>query len=193
MQVIFRPLAWVGPTTHPDYRRTRWAFKASWHSTLDLLDRELTFLGAGHIVIEADFREHDLRLDGMPRGNARPPEFPGVRLSFESNHGPLMYATDSCEFWQHNVRSIALSLQALRSVDRYGVTRSGEQYTGWRAIEATAGVATVGQAQGLLSSYGGLRDALFATHPDHGGTSEDFQAVQKARDFLRAAGAEVPR
>jgi len=33
--------------------------------------------------------------------------------------------TDSCEFWQHNVRPIALRLVALRAVDRYDVTKRG--------------------------------------------------------------------
>ncbi len=45
----------------------------------------------------------------------------------------LVYATDACEFWQHNVRSIALGLEALRAVDRYGISRRGEQYAGFRA------------------------------------------------------------
>lgn len=45
----------------------------------------------------------------------------------------LVYATDVCEFWQHNIRSIALGLEALRAVDRYGISRRGEQYAGFRA------------------------------------------------------------
>lgn len=44
----------------------------------------------------------------------------------------LVYATDVCDFWQHNVRSIALGLQSLRAVDRYGISRRGEQYAGFR-------------------------------------------------------------
>lgn len=45
----------------------------------------------------------------------------------------LVYATDCCCYWQHNVRSIALGLGALRAVDRYGISRRGEQYSGFRA------------------------------------------------------------
>lgn len=52
----------------------------------------------------------------------------------------LVYATDACEDWRHNVRSIALGLEALRAVDRYGITRKGEQYAGFRAA-LTAGSA----------------------------------------------------
>lgn len=52
----------------------------------------------------------------------------------------LVYATDACQFWQHNVRSIALGLEALRAVDRFGISRRGEQYAGFRAaLPARAG------------------------------------------------------
>lgn len=139
-----RPLgAWDGPRTEKDQRRSRWAFKAPWSSTLDLLERELAYLDAGDVVIEADFREQDLRLDGAPRSNARQPVDPGVRISFDSKHGPLVYAADTCAFWQHNVRSIALGLEALRAVDRYGITRRAEQYTGWKQIGGSPSSALV--------------------------------------------------
>ena len=49
----------------------------------------------------------------------------------------LVYATDCCMFWQHNLRSIALGLEALRAVDRYGISRRGEQYAGFRAALTT--------------------------------------------------------
>lgn len=130
-----RPLTgWDGPRTPAHERRSRWTFKAPWSDTLTLLERELRHLAARDVVLEADFREQDLRLDGLPRANARQPEDPAVRISFDSKHGPLVYAADSCEYWQHNVRSIALGLEALRAVDRYGITRRAEQYTGWRQI-----------------------------------------------------------
>lgn len=133
MQYQFRPLnGWPFPNTRD--RRTRWTFKASWQATLNLVERELGYLNAKDIVIQADFREGDIRMDGMPRSNARVPEHPGVIISFNSKHGPLQYASDSCDFWQHNVRSIGLGLQSLRAVDRYGITRTGEQYRGWKQL-----------------------------------------------------------
>lgn len=51
----------------------------------------------------------------------------------------LIYACDVCDFWQHNVRSIALGLGSLRAVDRYGISSRGEQYAGFRgALTAKA-------------------------------------------------------
>lgn len=190
MKVTFRPLVWSDPSTPPHRRRSKHTFKAGWLFTLDLLDRELAYLKAEHVVIEADFREQDIRLDGMPRSGARTPEHPGIRIGFDSKHGPLIYATDSCAFWQHNVRSIALGLEALRAVDRYGVTKRGEQYTGWKAIgEAAASKTSVQEAQALLDAYGGEKEALFRAHPDHGGDPDQLQRVQQARRVLKRAGA----
>ena len=53
-------------------------------------------------------------------------------VAFESKHGPLKYATDVFDHWHANLRAIALGLEALRKVERYGITQRGEQYTGFR-------------------------------------------------------------
>lgn len=183
MQVTFRPLA-VWPYPETERRRSRWTFKAGWSSTLDLLDRELRYLDASNIVLGAMFREQDLRLDGMPRADARMPSHPGIELSFDSPHGRLVYATDSCDWWEHNVRSIALGLEALRAVDRFGITRKGEQYAGWKQLPAGSPGPSIERGRELIAEYGGVREAIKATHPDHGGDREDFEAVQAAREAV---------
>ena len=131
----FRPIDWSGPVTQT--RRSQHVFTATWTSTLQLLSRELEHLAAANVVLQADFRERDLLIDGSrPRAGAPAPDFPGVRVVFDSRHGPLVYETDAFDGWQANVRAIALALESLRQVDRYGVTHAAEQYKGWRAIEA---------------------------------------------------------
>lgn len=146
MRYVFRPL---GPWTEGDTpnRRGSHVFKASWSDTLNLLARELDYLEASNVVLQADVTEADVRLDGMLRANARV-NHPGVRVAFNSKFGPLTYATDAYERWysygkldgwQANIRAIALGLEALRAVDRYGVTRRGEQYTGWKALPSGNG------------------------------------------------------
>lgn len=204
----FRPLrmeTWVGPTTPPHKRRSRWTFKAGWNDTLNLLDREIENLGAREFIIEADFKESDIRLDGVPRANARQPQFPGVRVFFESRHGPLVYQADNCEFWQHNARSIALGLEALRAVDRYGITHRAEQYTGFRAIGPGANSTRVtfenaDAAVRWLRSHAGLAGAdglsvrslarLVArnVHPDAGGARDDWDRYEQAIQTLKQGG-----
>jgi len=116
-------------------RHTRSAFDSTWSSTEQLLEREVRAIGGRDVVLEMDLAESQIRNDGRPYARAITAS-PAVRLAFESKHGPLIYATDRFWEWQDNVRAIALSLEALRRVDRYGVTGHGEQYTGFKALPA---------------------------------------------------------
>lgn len=180
----FRPIAiWPHDSTPAHERRSRWTFKASWVDTLDLLRRELRHLDATDIVIGCGLREEDIRNDGWPRANAREPSHPGVEISFKSpvSGQRLVYASDACQRWEHNVRSIALGLEALRAVDRYGITRRGEQYAGFKALPAGSGPSAE-RGRVLIREHGGVVAALKATHPDHGGDAAAFADVQAARE-----------
>lgn len=188
VQYTFRALtAWPHKPTPAHKRRGRYTFKAGWDDTLSLLAREMRHLKADHPVIAAGFREQDLRLDGLPRSNAREPEHPGVEISFSAfaveGRPRLVYATDVCERWEHNVRSIALGLESLRAVDRYGITRRGEQYAGWRQLGSgeTDDGPSLARGAALIREAGSVRDALKVTHPDAGGSRIDFESVQMAR------------
>lgn len=196
-------------------------FTAGWSDTLEVLDRELWFLDAEHVVIEVDVAERGIRVDGQLRADARAAT-PAVRLAFDSKHGPLQYATDRFvrpawqrkgmqQDWQHNLRAIALGLEALRKVDRYGISRRGEQYAGWKALPSGGGTTpivvpapqlTVEAAarfiaehavdvtaedvleqwrQGRTTAY---RVAARKLHPDYGGDPALFVRLQEARRLL---------
>lgn len=209
--IRFRPVVWSRPITPVDQRRGRGTFKATWTETQAMLRLELDRLHAHNVVLAADFTEADLKADGLPRANARQPQFPGVEIFFDSVHGPLVYGTDTHVFWQHNVRAIALSLQALRSVDRYGVTRASEQYKGWRVLTAgpvehtlpggmtrheaalfvaqhsgrvdvAATAAMIEDSREIAISY--ARTAAKRLHPDAGGSSALFDQLQRAKAAL---------
>lgn len=193
---------WGKPPTKN--RASHWRFKASWTDTMDLLLDEITKLGLrSAIAVRVDAQRGDIRLDGMLRANAVV-GFPGVVVSFESRYGPLSYATDAYDHWQANVRAIALSLQALRAVDRYGVSKSGEQYVGWRAIESgrPAGFASKDEAvrwlrevvdipaSGGLSTKLLLRTAASVLHPDrNNGDRSRWDRLDAARQLLEAGGS----
>lgn len=177
-----RPLPeWPYPPTRN--RRGRRTFTAGWQNTLDLLARELGHLRATAPIIAAGFQESDLRIDGMPYANAYP-FHPGIEISFDTRqHGRLVYATDCCEWWQHNVRSIALGLEALRAVDRYGITRRGEQYSGWRQLGTGSDDGpSLERGRALIREAGSAREALKVTHPDAGGERIDFESVRMAQE-----------
>jgi hypothetical protein len=219
IEVRFRPFTtWPQAETDP---RTGAQFSASWSSTLALLDLELRALKAEDVVIETGHRKTDIRLDGWPKADARVPPMPGVILSFASKHGPLRYLTDQFDRggyqrgsggmggswmpgWQANLRAIALGLEALRAVDRYGVSRRGEQYRGWNELpsgipmeeamserDAAAllfpddpdWMLDIGDRELVGSQFRHLSKGV---HPDApgGGDVEAFRRLARARDLL---------
>lgn len=179
MNVTFRPIdQWPGELTK---RRPSSPFKAGYMDTERLLRYEVGKLDGKLLVAQLAIEEVDLKVDGRPKLRANY-QHPGVIVSFESKHGPLRYATDQFNHWHANLRAVALGLEALRKVDRYGISKRGEQYTGWRALESSG--ANFNAAQELLDSYGGLKEALKATHPDRGGDPDQFGRVQEARRVL---------
>lgn len=180
-------------------------FRSSWASTIELLTRELNALKATTPVLQVAIAESDFRLDGYPRAQAYA-SHPGVILAFDTAHGPLSFPCDRFDDWQDNVRAIALAMEALRKVDRYGITRRGEQYTGWRAIGSGSAVAMPGamtqeEARQLLCDNSGIagaegisdpktlvRLARGTTHPDrHDGDRTLWDKVEQA---ARALGVE---
>ncbi len=198
MNVTFRPIAsdWQGERTAWMTRR-RTPFKAPWGRTQVLLDRELAALGASEVIFQLDMSERDIRIDGYPRANARP-STPAVIISFRSRHGWLRYQCDTfeggAEGWQDNVRAIALGLEALRQVERYGITKRGEQYTGWKALPASTlshaeaeifirqYAAQIGQPIDLTQAY---RFAAKVLHPDaSGGSRPLWEQLQRAKAVL---------
>ena len=178
--VTFRPLERDFP---PNPHRRYSPFRARLSETLELLARELRMLDAKRVVVEVAPDERDIRLDGCPRADRRA-RHPGVALAFESKWGPLKYATDEFYDWQDNLRAIALSMEALRKVDRYGVSKRGEQYRGWRALPAASGLSSSVEARAFLDQHGGLKAALRKFHPDHGGSREDFEKVMRAKELV---------
>lgn len=174
----FRPIS----SWPPEFSRKKQysnPFRAPYPDTIERLHRELGHLKASNAVIELALSESDIRLDGLPRAHARP-SHPGVIVSFDSRHGPLRYGTDAFPDWEANLRAIALGLEALRRVDRYGLGKRGEQYAGWRQLGAGEDSLAQRGAK-LIAEHGGVVEALKATHPDHGGDADDFRAVQAAR------------
>jgi hypothetical protein len=177
--VTFRPLERPlrGPTRYSP-------FKAGWTSTVELLAKELRAHGARNAVLEVDFREQDLRLDGLPRAD-RSARSPGIVLSFKatsvSGSPDLRYEVSTFSDWRANVRAVALGLEALRAVDRHGVTKRGEQYAGWKALPSGSMDGDADRGRALIAEHGGVNAALRAAHPDHGGNDRDFRDVQAAR------------
>lgn len=208
MTILTRPIGqWPGFET-PAHKRRRSQFATSFSAIMKLLERELWHLGGRNAVIEIDCRPQDFRLDGGLRANARP-QGPRVIVSCDTRHGPMRLPCDTFTKHEDNLYAIALTLEKLRAIDRYGVTVKGEQYRGFTAIPATTSVTTkVNAAWDLLYSTvgkarGGVemirqeddyldrneanslyREAAMYAHPDAGGSDELMAAVNRARETI---------
>lgn len=197
----FRPIdAWPGEFTR---NRQRSRFDSTYSQTLDLLKRELRQLGARNVVLQIAITGQDLRRDGLMRANSQP-SHPGVILSFESKFGPQSYPCDKFTNWQHNLRAIALTLEHLRAVDRYGVSKRGEQYRGWDALPPPREETTIekaaawiraragGTVERILSSREELKAAYNrysqVVHPDKpNGNNAEFLELKRNYDLIREA------
>lgn len=175
----FRPLdQWPGARTE---NRKDAPFRSTYKQTLDLLEYELSKLRAHHTVVQIEDPEVRklIRNDGSlwATGKMYTPNKPGVVLSFESPKGAISMPCDRYDNWTDNLRAIALSLEALRAVDRYGVTRGNEQYRGWAKLEAPKNGMTREEADEFMRSIlafdwnpldksASFRKAKAAWHPD---------------------------
>lgn len=217
MILTFSPLK-QRPEGWKDHQR--WSsFTAPYADTLDKLDRELRFLHARYPILQVDAEPGNIRLDGQLRADAKV-RTPGVILSFDTKRfGTLSYpcyafGTSSWKrpVWQANLRAIALGLEALRKVERYGIAERGQQYAGYAelgqgGIALNAGM-TKHQASVILAeaahdgSDGGdlmfdvdqadpesveraFKAAAKRHHPDTGGDPQVFAKITEARELLQ--------
>lgn len=155
-------------------------FRTSWARSLVKLEEEIGRSGGSDVEIGIVATPDQLTYGGFPRANLRV-LYRGVEVSFERDGRRLAFRTDAYPFLHDNIHAIALTLEALRAVERYGAT-SGEQWSGFAAL--TAGGPDPERGRRLVEAAGDLRKALRATHPDtreDGFTDRDFADVQAYR------------
>lgn len=174
---------------------------------------ETYLLGArdGSIVIKTFHESYDVKNDGRLRSDAREPKYPGVVIAFDvpSLEGaawvPMAFECDQFTTWKANVQAIAGALEALRKIERYGVSSRGKSnahYEGYKALPSAEGkVASRESAAAFMAQHSGVnreeimfsdtaraaayRKAAQKLHPDGGGTTEEFQKLVEANLVLK--------
>lgn len=197
------PPVWPGKAT-PGYARKRSPFKTIWTKTLGELAREVKHLRGKNVRIAVDVEPRFIRNDGQLYSNARPSS-PAVIVTFDVPDGVLSFPADQYLGWQENVTAVARTMEALRSVDRWGV-QQGRQYAGFKALPGagqTTTTMTAHDAAKLLVFFApdfdvatiladaeqagrAIRAAQMKTHPDRGGGTEGFHRVQEAKRVVEA-------
>lgn len=198
--ITFRPIdTWSGKLRTS---RKRDRFDKPYRQILDQLDRELFHIGAKEASVLVACRESQFRNDGLLR-SAAVLEHPGVVLYIpKCDKGTLRFQTDLYIDWQANLRAIAEAMEGLRTFDRHGIGKGGEQYRGYSALPPASPIvaaewADVHAARRFLAELAVLpngahpdrlyREAAKVAHPDRGGSADLMAKVTRSRDFIRAA------
>jgi hypothetical protein len=186
------PLRWPEgwKRTQPAFRR-RPQFATRLGMARDSLLRELRLLGArqGDVVITSDL---PVRLDGMPYASGRPVD-PGIAVYWRQPKADgYQDRVMACDRWIEpggNMRAIALSIETLRGLERWGssslVDRAFEGFAAlpsvaaidWRqelGIDPRRPVVSVADARDFY------RTRARELHPDAGGDPEAMVRLNQA-------------
>jgi hypothetical protein len=97
---------------------------------------ELKLLGARDVIISSNI---PTRLDGLPYATTSEPNDPGIAVYFNRRvkgaTKPYVIACDTYRRVRENMRAIAMTIEALRTIERHGAETMLEQaFTGFAAL-----------------------------------------------------------
>jgi hypothetical protein len=183
------PLNW--PAGRPRSRgRSRSRFKRSGDSARRELQREVHRLGGTRLVISTN---QELRQDGWPRFDRRPPTDPGVAVYFHRKAKRQAFACDKWTTVGDNLWAITKTLEALRGIERWGTGDMVDAaFTGFLALPAAMPVPRrwwevlgVDPTAVPATVEDSVRRLRMETHPDRGGSTQAFQEVEQAWESFK--------
>lgn len=183
------PAGWPRTKTPQRSRFGTYTNKPSIMKARTLLQAELDRLGARNPILSTNM---ELRLDGLPRSDRRPPTDTGAAIYFTLRGRKVVLACDKWSTVGDNIWAIAKHIEALRGMERWGVGNIEQAFTGYHALQEktvpscweTLGIAPGSSEADILSAY---RSRAKQAHPDAGGTAEAFAALSQAKDIALAS------
>ncbi len=161
------------------------------------LVEELERLKAVGVVLSSNV---PLRIDGSPHGGAgeRRYDDPGIAVYFSYKGKPMVMAADRYYTTAGNMRSLALAIEAMRTLERHGGGVMMERaFAGFTALPPPAGMVPKRPWWEVLkySADPAEREILSApeiearwrsmakkAHPDNGGSNEEMAELSQAKD-----------
>lgn len=189
-EVIYRTIdAWPDAETPASERKSSYTFKASLSDTQAMLRDEAQRIGASDLIVEVVGDSELFYRDGTGIRSDRAHRVKHVGCVVHlvgSRFGDLRYACDTFGKWEANLRAVALGLEALRKVERYGIARRGEQYAGGRPTGSRASASTP-----TTSTPAATRRSCASTPP--GSWSRSTTQAEPQRAKVGAAGDTTGR
>lgn len=184
------PLVW--PAAYPrSQRRIRAKFNTrAFTAAVQGIYHELRLLGASGIVVSTNI---PIRNDGLPYANPPRIEDPGVAVYFSLRGQPRSMACDKWDLVDHNAHALALTIDAMRGLDRWGASQMLDRvFQGFAALPAPAAEISWWESlrcprEWSLDNVEAQYKRLIKTaHPDLGGSHEAMTALNRAIAQARA-------
>lgn len=180
------PLQWPAGWSRSKFPKHS-IYKLTLERALQELTTELRLFKAKDFVVSSNVEP---RLAGLPRGPAAATDC-GVAVYWEDQQGrPRVMACDHWDSVRGNVRAIAVTINALRQIERSGASQLLERaFTGFAALPADAGASSwrevlqmkPGAAVTRADVEANFRAVAKAAHLD-GADNERLIAINRARD-----------
>lgn len=173
------PLTWPpGWPRTPAWQRGHSPFKVlSTDRAFRDLVAELERLGARKVIISSNLK---LRQDGFPYSQQPRHNDEGIAVYFTRKGVDMVLACDKFAKREANMRSITLTIGAIRGIERWGSSDMMERaFTGFTALAAPVALSWR-EVLDPADPEGSYRRLRSQHHPDRGGDAEAFQRVQRA-------------
>lgn len=180
------PLCWpYGKQRTPAHLRRHARFKTSFAKARSALIDEIRKLGGSNVIFSSDIPR---RQDGLPYADAKPKSGdPGIAAYFTRKQKQLCFACDLYLTVDDNMHAIALTVEALRGIARWGTGDMMESaFTGFQAIPEKTGTspwyAVLGLPMNATKDQAREAYRILAKkhHPDVGGDPELFLRINEA-------------
>jgi hypothetical protein len=187
------PLSWPVGFPRTKYRK-RAPYKASVAPARDQVLRELRLMGSPdwQVVISSNAPVSSRTMQ-MLAIKAEPSD-PGIAVYFRRKDKPFVIACDQWDRMADNLRAVALTIEALRGLDRWGCSEMLERvFQGFAALPAPESVATtwwdvlsVDRRDSLDTIEMMFKAKMRKAHPDMGGSVAEAQRLNKAIEEARS-------
>ncbi len=198
------PLCWpVGWKRSAGWREGRFSSKSGSGCARPLsiaeatrrLTDELTRMGVSeqNVVISTNLQ---LRLDGLPKSGQPQPADPAVAVYWRKGKETKCMAIDLYSRVEQNLAAVAATLDAMRAIERHGGAAVMDRaFDGFAALPEKSTAKTWMFVMNLAANStppvieAKFKEMAMTRHPDRGGSNEEWQELQDARQQALAANS----